>query len=130
MNIKLLQNEIDNTRYWDMSILDIQTQYFGDEIYIFIENNEETCFKISFISCYKVNYETDAIWRGKGNVKEMRGRQLGYDGQDISLKKYEADEAFIVCSIDASIMTMNIVCKDILVEKISMNDNLFFWQDK
>ncbi|PCS03563.1 hypothetical protein RU86_GL001810 [Lactococcus piscium] len=77
-----------------------------------------------------MNYETDAIWRGKGNVKEMRGRQLGYDGQDISLKKYEADEAFIVCSIDASIMTMNIVCKDILVEKISMNDNLFFWQDK
>ncbi|WP_220387176.1 hypothetical protein [Listeria sp. ILCC797] len=130
MNIKLLQNEIDNTEYWDMSILDIQTQYFGDEVYIFIENDEKTCWKISFFSCYKVSYETDSNWRTIDNVKEMRGGQLGYDGQDISLKKYEDNENFMVCSLDLSIMTMNIVCKDIHVEKLSMEENIFFWQDK
>ncbi|MDR1567722.1 MAG: hypothetical protein LBS33_03450 [Streptococcaceae bacterium] len=130
MDIKLLQNEIDNTEYWDMSILDIQTRYFGDEVYIFIENNEKTCWKISFISCYKVSYETDANWRTIDNVKEMRGGQLGYDGQDISLKKYEENENFVQCSLDLTIMLMNIVCKNILVEELSMKDNLFFWQDK
>ncbi|EHK2495037.1 hypothetical protein ACY4RH_001882 [Listeria monocytogenes] len=130
MDIELLQNEIDNTEYWDMSILDIQTRYFGDEVYIFIENNEKTCWKISFISCYKVSYETDANWRTIDNVKEMRGGQLGYDGQDISLKKYEENENFVQCSLDLSIMLMNIVCKNILVEELSMKDNLFFWQDK
>ncbi|MCD2223142.1 hypothetical protein LAX75_00440 [Listeria cossartiae] len=130
MDIELLQNEIDNTEYWDMSILDIQTRYFGDEVYIFIENNEKTCWKISFISCYKVSYETDANWRTINNVKEMRGGQLGYDGQDISLKKYEENENFVQCSLDLSIMLMNIVCKNILVEELSMKDNLFFWQDK
>ncbi|WP_219931632.1 hypothetical protein [Listeria monocytogenes] len=130
MDIELLQNEIDNTEYWDMSILDIQTRYFGDEVYIFIENNEKTCWKISFISCYKVSYETDANWRTIDNVKEMRGGQLGYDGQDISLKKYEENENFVQCSLDLSIMLMNIVCKNILVEEVSMKDNLFFWQDK
>lgn len=130
MDIKLLQNEIDNTDYWDMSILDIQTRYFGDEVYIFIENNEKTCWKISFISCYKVSYETDANWRTIDNVKEMRGGQLGYDGQDISLKKYEENENFVQCSLDLSIMQMNIVCKNIIVEELSMKDNLFFWQDK
>ncbi|WP_221636017.1 hypothetical protein [Listeria cossartiae] len=130
MDIELLQNEIDNTEYWDMSILDIQTRYFGDEVYIFIENNEKTCWKISFISCYKVCYETDANWRTIDNVKDMRGGQLGYDGQDISLKKYEENENFVQCSLDLSIMLMNIVCKNILVEELSMKDNLFFWQDK
>ncbi|MCD2253809.1 hypothetical protein [Listeria marthii] len=130
MDIELLQNEIDNTEYWDMSILDIQTRYFGDEVYIFIENNEKTCWKISFISCYKVSYETDANWRTIDNVKEMRGGQLGYDGQDISLKKYEENENFVQCTLDLSIMLMNIVCKNILVEELSMKDNLFFWQDK
>ncbi|ECB9786941.1 hypothetical protein FLW04_05340 [Listeria monocytogenes] len=113
-----------------MSILDIQTRYFGDEVYIFIENNEKTCWKINFISCYKVSYETDANWRTIDNVKEMRGGQLGYDGQDISLKKYEENENFVQCSLDLSIMLMNIVCKNILVEEVSMKDNLFFWQDK
>ncbi|MBC1568636.1 hypothetical protein HCJ20_06885 [Listeria sp. FSL L7-1425] len=113
-----------------MSILDIQTRYFGDEVYIFIENNEKTCWKISFISCYKVSYETDANWRTIDNVKEMRGGQLGYDGQDISLKKYEENENFVQCSLDLSIMLMNIVCKNILVEELSMKGNLFFWQDK
>ena len=48
LNIELLQKKIDDTQYWDMSILDIQTQYFNDEVYIFIENNEETCWKICF----------------------------------------------------------------------------------
>lgn len=130
MNIELLQNEIDNTEYWDMSILDIQTQYFGDEVYIFIENDEKTYWKISFFSCYKVSYETDSNWRTIDNVKEMRGGQLGYDGQDISLKKYEDNENFMECFLDLSIMTMNIVCKDIHVEKLSMEENIFFWQDK
>lgn len=130
MNIEMLQNEIDSTEYWDMSILDVQTKYFGDEVYIFVENNEKNYWKISFFSCYKVSYETDSNWRTIDNVKEMRGGQLGYDGQDISLKKYENNDNFIECSLDLSIMTMNIVCKDIVVEELSMEENLFFWQDK
>ncbi|OBS62720.1 MULTISPECIES: hypothetical protein [Enterococcus] len=130
LNIELLQKKIDDTQYWDMSILDIQTQYFNDEVYIFIENNEETCWKICFLSCYKVSYETDSNWRTIDNVKEMRGGQLGYEGQDISLKKYEGNENFVECSLDLSMMTMNIVCKEIQVEKLNMEENRFFWQEK
>jgi hypothetical protein len=40
------------------------------------------------------------------------------------------NEEFIECSIDASIMTMAIVCKDITVEELSMKDTLFFWQNE
>ncbi|MGX7244600.1 hypothetical protein ACWOC1_07095 [Enterococcus quebecensis] len=127
--INEIQTKIDKTNYWDLLVLDIQSQYFGDEVYIYIEKNEEYCWKISFTSCYKVNYETDANWRGDFKVKDT-GPKSGYYAQDISLNKCMENEEFIECSIDVSIMTMNIVCKNILVEELSMKDNLFFWQDK
>ncbi|MBO0445260.1 hypothetical protein IGJ55_003128 [Enterococcus sp. AZ170] len=127
--INEIQKKIDEINYWDLLVLDIQSQYFGDEVYIYIEKNEEYCWKISFTSCYKVNYETDANWRGNFKVKDT-GPKSGYYAQDITLNKYMENEEFIECSIDVSIMTMNIVCKDIFVEELSMKENLFFWQDK
>lgn len=38
------------------------------------------------------------------------------------------NEEFIECSINVSIMTMNIVCKDIHVEESGIKENLLFWQ--
>lgn len=130
MDIQLLEKELEKTEYWDMTVLDVQTHYFGDEVDIFIENDEKKCWKISFISCYKVSYETDVNWRMIESVKNMKWKQLGYYGQDISLKNYEENESFIQCSLDLSIMTMEIICKDILVEEINMVDISFFWNEK
>lgn len=101
----------------EYAIFDIQTKLFGDETYTFIENDEKFRWKISFVSCYKVSYETDVNWRTIDNVEEMKDGQLGYDGQNISLIKYEE---FVECSLDLSIMVMNIVCKDILVERVKV----------
>jgi len=126
--INEIQKQIDKTNYWDLLVFDVQSKYFGDEVDVFIENDKKTCWKISFFSCYKVNYKTDANWRNIDNVKEMRGGQLGYYGQDISLGKYKENEEFIQCSLDLSIMTMNIVCKNIVVEKVKIEDISFFWQ--
>lgn len=125
--INEIQKKFDEINYWDLLVLDIQSQYFGDEVHIYIEKNEKYCWKISFTSCYKVNYETDANWRGDFKVKDT-GPKSGYYAQDISLSKYMENEEFIECSIDVSIMTMNIICKDVHVEELSMEETLFFWQ--
>lgn len=127
--INEIQSKIDEINYWDLLVLDIQSKYFGDEIHIYIEKNKEYCWKISFTSCYQVAYETDANWRGDFKVKDT-GPKSGYYAQDISLKKYESNDNFMECSLDLSIMTMSIVCKNILVEELSMKEALFFWQDK
>ncbi|QVV91955.1 hypothetical protein KHQ32_03005 [Weissella tructae] len=122
-----------------MPILDVQTQYFGDELYIYIESDEETCWKISFLSCYKVDYQTDVNWRSaffesKGTwepfheVKNMRGGQLGYFGQDITVSHNDEVKGLMNVSLDLSIMYMNIVCRDIVVEKVNMSKLDFFWQ--
>lgn len=124
--IETIQAEIDEMNYWDLLVLDVQSHYFGDEVYIYIEKDKDYCWKLSFTSCYKVTYETDANWRGEFKVKET-GPKSGYYAQDITLNEYEENPEFFECKIDMSIMTMNIVSKDITLEKIKVEDALFFW---
>lgn len=61
--IESLQEKIDKTEYWDMKILDFQINFFGDEVSMWIYNDADTSWRVSFLSCYKVSYETDATWR-------------------------------------------------------------------
>lgn len=121
-----VQKVIDETDYWDMKILDLKVTYFGDEVEIIIDNDERTCWKIDFSSCYKVSYETDANRRKIRKVKDMKKPQLGYYGQDISVCESKNDDFYKV-DLDLSIMEMHIECKDIFVEKISKKNLELFW---
>ena len=122
-----LQEMIDKTDYWDVEILDMKASYFGDVIEIYIDDDEETCWKVSFLSCYKVSYETDANWRTIMHVKDMKKPQLGYYGQDISVSRSEI-ENFYTVKLDLSIMEMQIECRDIQVDKIAKKDISLFWK--
>ncbi len=115
-----IQKIIDATDYWDMRILNLEISYFGDEVELIIDNDEETCWKISFLMCYKVLYETDVLRRKNIYVRNMKETQLAYYGQDISVSESEADDCYKV-DLDLSIMEMHIDCKEILVQKISKN---------
>ncbi len=126
MNNKI-QKLIDETDYWDVEILDLKASYFGDEVEMIIDNDEETCWKICFLSCYKVLYETDANRRKITKVRDMKKSQLGYFGQDISVSQSEIDGFYIV-KLDLSIMEMQIQCRDIRIDKISKKNLLFFWK--
>lgn len=122
-----LQKMIDKTDYWDAEILDMKASYFGDVVEIYIDNDEETCWKVSFLSCYKVLYETDANRRKIINVKDMKKPQLGYFAQDISVSRSKIENFYIV-KLDLSIMEMQIECRDIQIGKIAKKDILVFWK--
>lgn len=128
MNVEMLQRKIDETDYWDMEILDFKSLYFGDEIEIIIDNDDNTCWKIVFLSCFKVSYETDANWRKMPKVKEMKEPQLGYYGQNITVIESEESDFYKV-DMDLSIMTSRIECKNILVEKIYKESLNLFWKN-
>lgn len=121
-----IQKLIDETDYWDVEILDLKASYFGDEVEMIIDNDEETCWKVCFSSCYKVSYETDANKRKIPKVRDMKKSQLGYFGQDISVCEIENTNIYKV-DLDLSIMEMHIECKDIFIEKISKKNLLLFW---
>lgn len=129
--VEILQAKIDQTEYWDLKILDFNADFFGDEVSVFVSNDTETSWKISFLSCCRVTYETDAAWRSIANVREMKKPQLGYYGQDITLSESKDFEGFYDVSIDLSIMTAKIICKDVNVEKVSNSTlNIFWWEDE
>ena len=117
MKIDEIQKLIDDTDYWDMRILGMNASFFGDNIELIIENDEESSWKISFLSCYKVSYETDADRRKIDHVSEMTRSQLGYYGQDITVSESDT-EGFYKIELDLSIMLMQIECKEIKTEKI------------
>lgn len=128
MNINKLQEKIDNTMYWDMEVLDISIDYFGDEVNIVIADEKETCWTIKFLSCCKVAYETDANRRRIRNVKEMKKSQLGYYAQDITIDNVRQDDVLEI-NLDLSIMDLKIECKEILVERHLVDEFNFFWND-
>ena len=126
--LKELQRKIDETQYWDLRILDFQIDYFGDEVNIFIYNDEVTSWRISFSSCYRVEYQTDANWRTITHVSYIRKAQLGYYGQDITLTQNKSLDDFYDVKIDLTILTAKVTCKKINVEKVSNSLVDIFWQ--
>lgn len=124
-----IQKMIDETDYWDMEILDLKVSYFGDEVSIFVYNDADTSWKISFLSCFRVTYETDATWRSIANVREMKKPQLGYYGQDITLSENKDFQGFYDVSIDLTILTAKIICKDVNVEMVSNSTLNIFWRE-
>ena len=127
MKINELQKMINETDYWDMKILDLKASYFGDEVELIVDNDEETCWKISFLSCYRVLYETDANRRKDIKVRDMKKPQLGYYGQDISVCESE-NANFYKVDLDLSIMEIHVECKDIIINKISKKNLELFWK--
>lgn len=126
--LKELQRKIDETQYWDLRILGFQIDYFGDEVNIFIYNDEVTSWRISFSSCYRAEYQTDANWRTIAHVRDMRKAQLGYYGQDITLTQNKSLDDFYDVKIDLTILTAKVTCKEINVEKVSNSLVNVFWQ--
>ncbi len=127
MNIEKIQKKIDETDYWDCEIFDLKISYFGDEIELIFYNDEESSWKISFLSCYKVLYETDANRRKIFSVKDMKRPQLGYWIQDISVNEAPT-EGFYIIKLDLSIMEIQIECRNIHIDKINNNNLSFFWE--
>ncbi len=126
--LKTIQEKIDQTEYWDLPVLDFQIKFFGDEVDLFLYHDEDTSWKISFLTCHRVAYETDATWRGVARVREMKKPQLGYYGQDITLNESKEFDGFYDVSMDLTILTAQIVCKEITVEKVSNDSWDIFWK--
>ncbi|MGT2964059.1 hypothetical protein [Streptococcus acidominimus] len=143
MNITQILKAIEQTDYCDAQILDFEIKYLGDEANLFIESYESEdskkfCWKISFLRCAKVNYETDASWvtESQGTkilwrteaVKTLKdGQLLGYSGHDIQI--VNTDDNFYESKVILANMSINIVCQDIEVSKVLIADQHFFWDE-
>ncbi|OFF81695.1 hypothetical protein BJM37_01520 [Listeria monocytogenes] len=77
------------------------------------------------MNCYKVSYNNSFAPDTNMKVRDMSKGQLGYFMQDISLEKHVDNEEFIESFLNLSIMTISVVCKDIIVEELDQNNISF-----
>jgi hypothetical protein len=124
-----IKKMIEDTEYWDARVLDLKSSYFGDEIQVIFEDEETDVYILEFIHCYKVSYENSFAPDSNVNVCDMNKGQLGYFMQDVSVTKYDNDDEFIEFFLDLSIMTMEIVCKNITIKKVTKDTVSFFWEN-
>ena len=127
MNIEEIQKAIDKMQYWDAKIMDLNIRHFGDEIEVLIENEETNyCWCIIFESCSSVTYKTDAVCRKKNLlVKDMKKGQLGYYGQDISVRQSELAD-FVDVHMDLTLIEFDIVCRNIIIKKYLYDSKYVF----
>lgn len=128
MSVQEIQTEIDKTEYWDVNILDFQIAFFGDEAFLYVYNDETSCWKIHFSSCYEIRYRTDADKRKISLVKSMKKSQLGYYGYDIKVTSSNIAD-FYKITIDLSIMNIEVICKNVKVGIVKTNSINFFWMN-
>lgn len=108
-----IQRKIDQTNYWDTEVLDFQINCFGDEVCLRYYENESSYWEVVFLTCYWVQYKTDATWRTIPRVKDMTGAQKGYYCQKIWLSPSKVGDEFIDVIMDLSIMDVQITCKEV-----------------
>ena len=129
-----LREEIEKTEYWDAKAYDFSCNFFGDEVCIYYDNDDETVWRVSFQKCSNVEYVTDAAWESRNNekiknVRDMKKSQLGYYVQKIDINSSNRQVGYYDVFIDLSIMTANVTCKNIAVDVVPIKSNEFFRVD-
>ena len=109
------------TRFIDCQVADLQIKYFGDEIRIVVDlDDDETYQLIKFKICQKVTYETDAHeeWRKDDLIKNREYSGLDYYFQDMTVKASKKYKEMYDVSVDFAFFTMNVTCRKISSETI------------
>lgn len=128
MDINAIQQKIDSTEYYDAEVLDFEIKYFGDEVRMVYEDDDETSWVVRFLTCLKVQYETDADWRRLPYVKEMARTQLAHFLQKMSIELSDEHPEYMEIKIDTTLLLVEIICREIAFEKVDNSTLTFFWQ--
>ena len=129
MNIEKMMERIDQTDYWDMRTLDFQTDYLGETFTMWIEDvDDDHCWKVEFLNCRKLQYTTDADWRGEYALRECSRSGVGGFGQNIEVYESEQPDFYRV-EMDLCNLFVELHCKEIRVERVPVSSHHFFWEE-
>lgn len=109
--IKKILKKIEDSYYWDARVKQLDCNYFGDEVKIIFENdNNDTIYHFS--ECYKVEIEHAIEYPKDTASKNLTFAQIPYFLQSVELKELElCQEKYMQFSIDMYPIKLLIVCK-------------------
>ena len=117
MTVTEIQNLFDNLVYWDARVLQLECNYFADEIALVFEDEDKNVI-CNFIGCYKSVFDYIKTYDKLRPVKEMCFSQIPYFLQDIQIGEIKEEGInFLTCDIDMFPLYLQIWCKDIKISK-------------
>ncbi|WP_370079703.1 hypothetical protein [Lysinibacillus sp. RC46] len=113
-----IQSEIEAIHYWDARVLQMDTNFFCDEITIMFEDTDYNV-KLLFTGCSKFLFITSVEDRLKP-LKELTKPQIPYFIQNIKISEveFEDEENILKCNISMPPLNVEVVCTDIFIDKV------------
>ena len=122
--VESIKKKMEELHYWDARVIHLKCDYFGDEVTLVYEDEEKNV-TYKFEGCYKVHFNHLYDYDKLKKVKDMTVAQLPYFLQDVDvLDVIEDDIDFFSCKIEMFPLSLEILCKTIIIEK----DEQFIFQ--
>lgn len=123
MNAQKIQKLIDEYYYWDSRALELECNYFSDEVILVYEDTKEKGIKYEFLECYRTLIDHDKTYDKLRKVKDMSFGQIPYFLQDVTVGEvFEGGNTFYTCKINMWPLNVEVWCKKINVYKINLNE--------
>ncbi|WP_213421196.1 hypothetical protein [Bhargavaea massiliensis] len=123
MKAKQIQRDIEEIHYWDARLIQMDCCFFGDEVAIVFEDTDDN-IKILFTGCSAFSFKTHVNDRLEP-LKELVKSQIPYFIQDIKIEDIQVeDKSLLKCQIQMPPLDVELVCTNILIERISTGEAL------
>jgi len=117
LKAKQIQEQIESLHYWDARVLQLNAEYFGDEVTIIFQDTGNNV-KLLFSGCSKVNIDTNVNDRKKP-LRELAIPQIHYFIQDIEVEDLITDGCnLLTCKVSMPPLSMEVCCTSITVSKV------------
>lgn len=116
-SVEEIFKKIEATNYWDARVLNLECCYFGDEVTLAF-SDDDVDILLRFSGCYKAFFDHIKDYDKLRRVRDMTLPQIPYFLQNIAIAAltYE-DVEFYSCKIEMFPLTLDILCKEICVER-------------
>lgn len=109
--IQELIKKIEDSYYWDARVKSLECNYFGDEVKIVFEDDEQD-ITYHFAECYNVKIEHAFEYPKEMASKELVFSQIPYFMQDVELKEIEiCQKKYMQFKINMYPIELSVVCK-------------------
>jgi len=118
MNVREIQERINELHYWDARVRSLNCNHFADEVVLTYEDTDYIVV-YNFYGCFKVLFNHSIDYTKDLPVKELKPSQLPYFIQDVFLEEVEEDGVKLnKCQISMPPLNLEIWCNQIEVEKV------------
>ena len=119
MEIEKLHEKLEQIYYWDARVLYLSCEYFGDEVILVHENDENHYAVYSFLECYKSDISHIIEYQKDIPYKKLTKPQIPFFMQEVDIKK---ENDLYIFNINAFPLYLEIKCKEIKIERVKQKE--------